>query len=75
MHDRISAYCVARLSIHMPHREGAAARYALIANTIVRGVPRAKVLVDGELHGLSPRPTTEEILEAFDAAIRQHMLH
>jgi hypothetical protein len=46
----------------------------MTANTIRRGVPHGAILIDGTLMGVDPFPTTEELLEAFDAAIRQHML-
>jgi hypothetical protein len=65
---------VARLSLYPPTTKTGAARYALIANTIKNGVPSGAILLDGSLLGVDPRPTTEELLEAFDAAIRQHML-
>lgn len=74
MNDRISRFRVARLSIYPPQTGSGAAPYALIANTIKNGVPRAQILVDGRLPNLSTHPTTEELLEAFDLAIRQHML-
>jgi len=72
--DRISRYRVARLSLFPPMRDGDAARYALIANTIRRGVPSGQILVDGTLPSMPSKPTTEEVLEAMDAALRQHML-
>ena len=71
---QISRFRVARLSIHAPSVDGRGAPYALIANTIKRGVPSAQILLDGRLPALNARPTTEELLEAFDSAIRQHML-
>lgn len=74
MPDQISQFRVARLSLYPPQNVRSGARYALIANTIRRGIPSAQVLVDGVVHGVNPQPTTEELLEAFDSAIRQHML-
>jgi hypothetical protein len=72
--DRISRFRVARLSLFPPMIAGGHAPYALIANTIRNGIPSGQILVDGTLHGVNPHPTTEEVLEAMDAAIRQHML-
>jgi hypothetical protein len=72
--DRISRYRVARLSLFPPQIKDGSARYALVANTIRNGVPSAQILVDGQLSGVAMRPTTEEVLEAMDAALRQHML-
>lgn len=74
MNDRISRYRVARLSLFPPQGGTGAAPYALVASTIRNGIPHAQILVDGRLPNLSPFPTTEELLEAMDAAIRQHML-
>jgi hypothetical protein len=74
MSDRISTYRVVRLSIHVPAVDGAWAPWSLIATGVRGGIPTSRILVDGRVH-LAPRnPTTEEILEAFDAAIRQSML-
>jgi hypothetical protein len=72
--DRISRYRVARLSLFPPQISGGPARYALVANTIRNGVPSAQILCDGTLLGVATHPTTEEVLEALDAAVRQHML-
>ena len=72
--DTISRYRVARLSLYPPSVSGRPANYCLIANTIRAGVPRAQILIDGSLPELPSHPTTEELLEAFDSAIRQHML-
>lgn len=74
MNDRISRYRVARFSLFPPSAAGGNWRYALVANTINQGVPHATILLDGVLPGGHPQPTVEELLEAFDAAIRQHML-
>jgi hypothetical protein len=74
MPDRISRFRVARLSLYPPHEGNRSAPYALIASTIKNGIPSAQILVDGRLPALSANPTTEEILEGMDAAIRQHML-
>jgi hypothetical protein len=75
MNDRISVYRVARLSLFPPMTSGEIARYAIIANTLRKGVPSGQILADGVLRGVAPFPTTEEVLEAMDAALRQHMLH
>ena len=74
MSDRISRFRVARLSLYPPQVGTGAAPYALIANTIRNGVPRAQIVVDGRLPGVNAAPTTEELLEAFDAVLRRHML-
>lgn len=74
MPDRQSRFRVARLSLYPPQVGTGAAPYALIASTIRRGVPDAHILVEGRVMGVPARPTTEELLEAFDSAIRQHML-
>lgn len=73
-HDTTSRFRVARLSLFPPMAAGGHARYALIASTIRKGVPHGAILVDGHLPGINPFPTTEEVLEAMDLALRQHML-
>lgn len=72
--DTISRYRVARLSVFPPQVAGGNARYSVIASTIKRGIPNAQILADGVLLGVPCFPTTEEVLEAMDAAVRQHML-
>lgn len=72
--DRISRFRVARLSLYPPVTGVGGARYALIASTIRKGVPHAQILLDGCVPGVNAQPTTEELLEAFDTAIRAHML-
>lgn len=74
MADTISNYRVARLSVYPPQKAGGHARYAVIAHVIKRGIPTAQVLVDGILPGAPTHPTTQELLELFDAAVRQNML-
>lgn len=74
MPDRISRFRVARLSIFPPQTGGGQARYCLTASTIRKGVPHTQILVDGVLPMSSQMPTTEELLEAIDSAVRQHML-
>jgi len=74
VNDHISRFRVARLSLYPPHVGTGAAPYALIASVIKGGIPSTRILADGRLPALSSAPTTEEILEAMDAAIRQHML-
>lgn len=73
-HDRVSTYRVVRLSIHVPHVEGATARWSLIATGVKRGIPSSQVLLDGTVPLPGPAPTTEEIVEAIDAIARQSML-
>lgn len=74
MPDLVSRYRMARLSLYPPSVVGGHAEYVLMSHTIAKGVPRAQVLVDGRVPGVHPFPTTEQLLEAFDSAIRQHML-
>lgn len=74
MNDRISRFRVARLSLYPPQVIPGQARYALITNTIRNGVPSGQILVDGIVPMDTLQPTTEELLEAFDSAVRQHML-
>ena len=72
--DTMSRYRVARLSLFPPMQAGHHARYAVVSHVIKRGIPSAQILVDGILPNQPCYPTTEELLEAFDSAIRQHML-
>lgn len=72
--DRISQYRVARFSLYPPQTSGGQARYAIIANTIRRGVPHGQILVDGVVPNAPAHPTTEELLELFDSALRQNLL-
>ncbi len=74
MNDRVSKYRVARLSLFPPQTPGGNYRYALVANTVRNGIPHAVILCDGVVPGGHPFPTTEEVLEAIDAAVRQNML-
>lgn len=75
MTDRISTYRVARLAIHVPQVADSWANWSLVATGVRGGIPTAKILLDGRVR-LPPRnPTTEELLEAFDSAIRTSMLH
>lgn len=74
MNDRISRYRVARLSVFPPTKAGGNARYCLTASVIRNGVPSTTILVDGVIGSSESHPTTEELLELFDSAIRQHML-
>jgi len=72
--DRVSRYRVARISLFPPQTPGGNARYCLIASTIRNGVPRGQIIVDGIIPNAPAFPTTEELLELFDSAVRQHML-
>jgi hypothetical protein len=74
MNDRVSRFQVARLSLYPPAKPGGHYRYALIATTIRGGIPSGQILVDGLVRDGHPSPTTEEILMAMDAALRQSML-
>lgn len=74
MPDRTSRFRVARLSVFPPMVAGSHARYALTASVIRRGVPTAQILFDGTLPNAPAFPNTEELLELFDSALRQHML-
>lgn len=72
--DRISQYRVARWSLFPPRESGGNARYAVVANTIRNGIPHGQILLDGILPNAPAQPTTEELLELFDSALRQHLL-
>jgi len=72
--DRISTYRVARLALHIPVQAGSLAPFSVVAIGTRRGVPHASILVDGRVACPPHNPTTEEILEAMDAAIRQCMI-
>ena len=74
MPDRISRYRVARISMFPPMAAGNMARYALTASVIRNGVPTSQILLDGLVPNAPAFPTTEELLELFDSALRQHML-
>lgn len=74
MADRCSRYRVARMSIFPPQSDGGQARYALIVNTIRNGVPHGSILLDGVLPNAASHPTTEQLLELFDSALRQNRL-
>lgn len=69
-----SRFRVARLSLFPSMLGSGQARYALTSQVIRGNVPHSQILVDGVLNGVASTPTTEEILEAMDAALRQHML-
>lgn len=73
-YDRISRYRVARLSLFPPATHPGQARYAVTASTIRNGIPHAQILLDGVLPNAPAVPTTEELLELFDSALRQHFL-
>lgn len=74
MNDRISRYRSARLSLFLPARDGGNVRYALLRLGVRNGVPQGQILVDGVLPSAPASPTTEELLELFDSALRQHLL-
>lgn len=74
MNDRVSGYRVARFSMFPPLTKGNHARYCLVSHTIRRGIPNAQILVDGIVPAAPLFPTTEELLELFDSALRAHML-
>lgn len=71
MPDQISSMRTVRLVLHIPHQEGGRTYFSVHTISTVKGVPRAAVILDGVVAPLSTRPTTQEILEAFDAAIQQ----
>lgn len=75
MHDRISQYRVARLSLFPPQSGPGNARWALTASLIKGGIPTAHILGDGVLRDWSTQPTTEEVLMGLDAAVRSMMLN
>ena len=62
----------AKLILHPPVEPGGVTRYSLTTFTVTpSGNQRGAILLDGILRGVPVMPTTEELLEAFDAAIRQ----
>jgi len=74
MSDRISTYRQVRLVLQVPRSEDQRAYYSLHAIGVYKGIPTARILVDGTVSLAPLNPTTEEILEALDAAVRQSML-
>ena len=75
MSDRISTYRQVRLVLQVPSKDGQRTYWSLHAVGVRAGVPHSVILLDGVVAPLSSRPTTEEILEALDAAVRGSMLH
>lgn len=74
MNDRVSNYRQVRLVLQVPTQKGSRAYVSMHAVGVRRGVPTARILLDGYVGALDPAPTTEEMLEAFDAFIRQNLL-
>jgi hypothetical protein len=74
MNDRISRYRVVRLAIHVPAVDGSRAHWSLIATGVKGGIPSSTILSDGTVALAARNPTTEEIIEALDACVRQMML-
>jgi hypothetical protein len=74
MPDRISTYRQVRLVLQVPARDGARTYFSVHAVGVKRGVPHAEVLADGVVAPLPASPSTEEIVAALDAAVRQLML-
>lgn len=74
MNDRVSRYRVVRFNLYPPVEAGGHYRWAMLAIGVRRGVPDSRILLDGVVPGGQPLPTLEEILEAFDSAIRGSML-
>jgi len=74
MPDRISTYRQVRLVLQIPSEPRGRSYWSLHAVGVRNGVPSSVILLDGFAGHLSNRPTTEEILEALDAAIRGSML-
>lgn len=72
--DRISTYRQVRLVLQIPNLPTARTYWSLHAVGVKRGIPTSTVLLDGVVGHLAQNPTTEEILEACDAAIRGAML-
>ena len=72
--DRVSRYRLAQLTLYIPPRPGLNSPWALRSVTVKRGVPHAAVLLDGYLRVDTSWPSTEQILEYMDAAVRQSML-
>ena len=74
MVDRISTYRQVRLVLQIPVDRGSRSYWSLHAVGVRNGIPTARILLDGFVPGLDRQPTTEEILEALDAAVRGAML-
>lgn len=74
MADSTSTYRQVRLILQVPGMPGTPTYWSLHAVGVRRGVPSSTILLDGTVAPLDPRPTTEEILEAIDAAVRGAML-
>lgn len=72
--DRISRYRVVRLAIHVPAVSGSRAHWSLIATGVRGGIPTSVILSDGMVDLAAQNPTTEEIVEALDACVRQMMI-
>jgi hypothetical protein len=74
MADRVSTYRQVRLVLQVPSGSAQRTYFSLHAVGVRKGVPHAAVLADGVVAHLGNQPTTEEIVEALDAAVRQMML-
>lgn len=74
MADQISNYRQVRLVLQVPSQPGSRAYWSLHAVGVKRGIPVSRILLDGWVPLAASTPTTEEILEALDAAVRQSML-
>lgn len=74
MDDQTSNYRHARFSLYFPPEDGGNARYALLVNEVVRGIPRGSIFLDGVLPSAPARPTLEEMLVLFDSALAREML-
>lgn len=74
MSDRISNYRQVRLVLQVPVNGASQTYWSLHAVGVKGGIPTARVLLDGFVPALHQQCTTEEILEAIDAAVRGAML-
>lgn len=65
----------AKLILHPPVATEGLCRYAVTTFTVTpSGIQRGAILLDGTLEGVPVMPTTQELLEAFDAALRQNLI-
>lgn len=71
MADRISTYRQVRLVVQIPQDRASRSYFSLHAVGVKKGVPTSTVLLDGWVAALDQLATTEEIVEALDAAVRQ----
>lgn len=74
MPDRISNYRQVRLILQVPQAQSERAYFSIHAVGVRNGIPSSQILTDGWVPLAHATPTTEEILEALDACVRQCLL-